>query len=83
VRELGLVDNNRFTRIGRKGELQAPAGATRVDLTGKTVMPTIIDGHSRPGHTVVNAFFLVLDANPLEDIRNLGGSRRYTSTARK
>ena len=33
-----IVQNNRFTRVGRRGEIQAPAGATRVDLTGKTVM---------------------------------------------
>lgn len=41
-----LVENRRFTRVGRKGEVEAPAGATRVDLTGKTVMPAIIDLHS-------------------------------------
>src|SRR6266567_5741803 len=32
-----LVTGNQFTRIGRKGEVPLPAGATRVDLTGKTV----------------------------------------------
>jgi len=48
-----LIENNRFTRVGRKGELQSPAGATRVDLTGKTVIPAIIDGHSHPGYTIV------------------------------
>src|SRR5262245_20267273 len=33
-----VVENDRFTRIGPRGEVQVPAGATRVDLTGKTVM---------------------------------------------
>ncbi len=46
-----LVENNRFTRVGRKGEVQAPAGATRVDLTGKTVMPALIDIHTHLGWT--------------------------------
>src|SRR5437762_9828864 len=46
-----LVENNRFTRVGRKGEVQAPAGATRVDLTGKTVMPALIDIHNHLGWT--------------------------------
>jgi len=32
-----VVENNRFTQIGRKA-VDIPAGATRVDLTGKTVM---------------------------------------------
>ena len=33
-----IVENTHFTRVGRRGELQVPAGAARVDLTGKTVM---------------------------------------------
>jgi imidazolonepropionase-like amidohydrolase len=45
-----LVENNRFTRVGRKGEIQAPADAARVDLTGKTVMPALIDAHSHIGY---------------------------------
>ena len=40
-----LVENGRFTRVGRRGEVTAPAGAARVDLTGKTVMPAIINTH--------------------------------------
>ena len=41
-----VVDGGRFVEVGRRGEVQAPAGATRVDLTGKTVMPAIIDTHT-------------------------------------
>jgi len=48
-----LVENNRISRVGKKGQLQAPAGAQRVDLTGKTVMPAIVDAHSHPGYTIV------------------------------
>ena len=44
-----LVTGNQFTRIGRKGELPLPAGASRVDLSGKTVMPTIVDLHGHLG----------------------------------
>ena len=40
-----IVENDRFTAVGRRGQLDVPAGATRVDLTGKTVMPAIIDTH--------------------------------------
>ena len=42
-------DNGTITRVGRQGELKAPAGAARVDLTGKTVMPTLIDIHTHTG----------------------------------
>ncbi|HEY7335664.1 MAG TPA: amidohydrolase family protein [Bryobacteraceae bacterium] len=48
-----LVENGRFTRVGKKGDVRAPAGATRVDLTGKTVMPTLIDDHTHLGWEIV------------------------------
>lgn len=44
-----VVVNNRFTAVGRKGEVQIPAGAARVDLTGKTVIPALIELHSHFG----------------------------------
>ena len=40
-----VVENGKFTTVGRKGQVKAPAGAARVDLTGKTVIPAIIDAH--------------------------------------
>src|SRR6202521_4363619 len=40
-----IVENGRFTAVGRKGQLKIPAGAARVDLTGKTAMPAIVDAH--------------------------------------
>ena len=45
-----LVENARFTRVGRRGEVQAPPGAGRVDLSGKTVIPALVDGHSHIGY---------------------------------
>jgi len=44
-----IVDNNRFTQVGRRGDVAAPAGAAHVDLTGKTVMPTMVDLHGHVG----------------------------------
>ena len=40
-----IVENGRFTAVGRKGQIKVPSGAARVDLTGKTVMPAIVDAH--------------------------------------
>jgi imidazolonepropionase-like amidohydrolase len=48
-----LVENNKFSRVGKKGELRLPAGAVRVDLTGKTVMPALIDTHTHLGWEIV------------------------------
>ena len=45
-----LVENGRFIRVGRRGEVTAPAGVQRVDLSGKTVIPGLIDGHSHIGY---------------------------------
>jgi imidazolonepropionase-like amidohydrolase len=44
-----LVEGDSFTWVGRKGERQPPANAVRVDLTGKTVIPALIDGHNHIG----------------------------------
>ena len=48
-----LVEGESFTWVGRVGEREAPAGAVRVDLTGKTVIPALIDGHNHIGLTDV------------------------------
>src|SRR4051812_39716139 len=44
-----LIERGTIARIGRKGEIALPAGAARVDLAGKTVMPAIIATHVHPG----------------------------------
>jgi imidazolonepropionase-like amidohydrolase len=40
-----VVEKGRVLRVGRSADVQVPAGATRVDLPGKTVMPAIVDAH--------------------------------------
>ena len=46
-----LVENGRFTNVGTKGSVRPPAGAARIDLTGKTVIPALIDIHNHLGWT--------------------------------
>ena len=41
-----VVDNGRFVQVGRRSDVQVPTGATVVNLTGKTVMPAIVDTHT-------------------------------------
>jgi imidazolonepropionase-like amidohydrolase len=45
-----VVDRGRFGEVGRRGSVQAPAGAARVSLAGKTVIPALVDGHSHIGY---------------------------------
>jgi imidazolonepropionase-like amidohydrolase len=44
-----LVEGGAIARIGRKGEIVPPAGAVRIALDGKTVMPAIVSAHVHPG----------------------------------
>jgi imidazolonepropionase-like amidohydrolase len=46
-----VVENNRFVQVGRRGQVTAPASAARVDLTGKTVMPAVVDTHAHLANT--------------------------------
>ena len=45
-----VVEGNRFSQVGRRGEIEIPTDAVRIDLTGKTVMPTLVDAHSHIGY---------------------------------
>jgi imidazolonepropionase-like amidohydrolase len=40
-----VVEGGRFTHVGTRGQVTVPEGTAHVDLTGKTVMPAIVDTH--------------------------------------
>ena len=45
-----VVQGRQITAIGPSGQVRVPSGATRVDLTGKTLIPAIVDTHSHLGY---------------------------------
>ena len=47
-----IVDNGRISWIGPSAHLKTPAGAEVIDLTGRYVMPGIINLHCHLGNTV-------------------------------
>jgi len=47
-----LVDDGVIQAVGLRGELGLPAGAARVDLSGKTVMPALVSLHGHPGFQI-------------------------------
>ncbi len=53
-----VVQGDRITQVGSAATVNTPAGAARVSLAGKTVMPAIVDTHV---HTSTTAAELVTD----------------------
>jgi imidazolonepropionase-like amidohydrolase len=51
-----IVANDRFVGVGRRGDLPPPPGAARVDLSGKTVMPALVDDHVHMGYRTGTSF---------------------------
>ena len=45
-----LIGNGRIDRIGPAASLKVPAGATRIDVSGRTIIPGLINAHGHLGH---------------------------------
>ena len=80
-----VVEGTRIAQVGSPADVRVPAGATRVSLAGKTVMPAIVDTHTHLNTTrdglirdlkqrayfgVSGALSLGLDGYELLGIRN-------------
>jgi imidazolonepropionase-like amidohydrolase/Tol biopolymer transport system component len=44
-----VVEGNRITAVGPSSSVQVPAGAERIDVTGRYLMPGIVDVHAHIG----------------------------------
>jgi Tol biopolymer transport system component/imidazolonepropionase-like amidohydrolase len=44
-----VVTGNRITAVGPAGRVAVPAGAHRVDVTGRTIIPGLVDVHAHVG----------------------------------
>jgi len=44
-----VIENNRIAAIGPSSSVEVPAGARRIDASGKTIMPGIVDVHGHVG----------------------------------
>jgi imidazolonepropionase-like amidohydrolase len=45
-----VVQDGRITAVGSTGNVAVPSGATRVDLTGRTVIPALVNVHVHIGY---------------------------------
>ncbi len=41
-----LIENNRIKAVGKRSEVQIPSKAKQMDISGKTVIPGLIDAHA-------------------------------------
>ena len=45
-----IIEDNRIANIGATGEIDIPSGAKVMDVTGKTIIPGMIDSHAHGSH---------------------------------
>lgn len=45
-----VIENGRVSAVGPQSSVAVPAGATRVDVAGKTIMPAMINVHAHMGY---------------------------------
>ena len=48
-----LVENGKISKVGKRVRSNCPPGGARIDLTGKTVMPAIVDAHAHLGWQII------------------------------
>ena len=41
-----VVTGDRIVAVGRRGEVQVPSGAKTIDVSGKTIIPGLVDAHA-------------------------------------
>jgi len=45
-----VIDGDRISAIGTRGDIVVPVGAKVIDVSGKTLMPGIVDAHAHAAH---------------------------------
>lgn len=45
-----VVEGNKIKEVGKADQVSVPPGATKIDATGKTIIPGFIDAHAHAGH---------------------------------
>lgn len=78
-----LLENGRIARIAPSGLIEAPAGAERIDASGKTVIPGMINLHGHVGLTrgLVQAQENYTRANAVENLRTYAAYGVTTTTS--
>ena len=75
-----LVTNGRIERIGPSASLKVPAGAARIDVAGKTIIPGLVNAHGHLGHGDVRCRYTTRSSSSSSSIR-ASASRPFTRSA--
>jgi hypothetical protein len=51
-----VIENGRISAVGTESAVAVPAGATRVDAAGKTIMPAMINVHAHMGYEAYSSW---------------------------
>ena len=65
-----LVSNGHVVRLGARDSVPVPRGAMRVDLTGRWIIPGLIDGHAHAGEATMSRYL----SYGVTSVRHVGGS---------
>ena len=75
-----LIEGGRIRRIGRQGELKAPAGAATIQARGKYIIPGLIDSHVHYDMPWLHRLYL---ANGVTAVRDMGSPTDRIVTLRQ
>ena len=69
-----IVSNGRIRAVGPRAQVAIPSGSTRVDATGKTILPGLIDTHCHYAAPLADVakYYAVLTRWGVTTIRNAG-----------
>lgn len=70
-----LIEGDRIAAVGPSGEVEIPDGARRVDASGKTVIPGLVEMHAHLSKARASSLGLFV-ANGVTTVRDMGGDHR-------
>ena len=75
-----LIEGNRIQEIGRRGEITTPGGAHIIQVSGKFILPGLIDAHVHYRYPWIHRLYL---ANGVTTVRDMGSQVERVLTLRQ
>ena len=65
-----LVEGGRIRQIGKQGEVKAPAGGRTISVSGKFIIPGLIDSHVHYNSNWLHKLYLAKGVTSVRDLGN-------------